>query len=102
MHVPNLVESRIISHNSRQKKQQYGHHTTTIGPCVYQKSAQRIWGFEFGADVTMDIKENAMLGGMHGRKCILDFKCGASQFFSQFDGSCLRIDNLIVLVKWHQ
>jgi hypothetical protein len=86
-HVPNLVESRIISHNRRQKKQQYGHHTTTIGPRVYQKGAQRIWGFEFGADVTMDMKETVMLGGMHGRKCILDFKCVTSQFFSQFDGS---------------
>jgi hypothetical protein len=63
-----------------------------------QKGAQLIWGFEFGADVTMDMKENAMLGGIHGRKCILDFKCVSSQFFSQFDGSCLRIDHLIVVV----
>lgn len=102
-HVPNLVESRIISrqgnHNFSQHGKRYNtigtHHIndvkTSIGPRIYQKGSQRIWGFEFGADLTMDMRESIIdCSTKHStikRKCILDFKCVSSQFFQQFDGS---------------
>jgi hypothetical protein len=102
-HVPNLVESRIISRKGNQNFSQHGkrynaidtYHMnavkTSIGPRIYQKGAQRIWGFEFGADLTMDMRESIIdCSTKHPtikRRCILDFKCVSSQFFQQFDGS---------------
>ena len=105
-HVPNLVESRIINRGSyifnragndltTSYDSYYNKHIhevkTSIGPRVYQKGAQKIWGFEFGADVTMDMRESVINYNVHHptirRRCILDFKCVSSQFFSQFDGS---------------
>jgi hypothetical protein len=74
VHVPNLVESSVINIGG------------VIGgerPRVFQRGAQRIFGFEFGADVTLDMIEN-----IHNQNCYsVDFECVASQFFSQFDGS---------------
>lgn len=74
VHVPNLVESSVINIGG------------VIGgerPRVFQRGAQRIFGFEFGADVTLDMTEN-----IHNQNCYsVDFECVASQFFSQFDGS---------------
>ncbi|KAL3780542.1 hypothetical protein HJC23_001902 [Cyclotella cryptica] len=112
MHVPNLVESRIIPpHGGGSSSPTRRHHqhssgttiVTTHGPRVYQKGSQRIWGFEFGADVTLDMKESIIdytyshdmkLDPSSGfmlptttKKYILDFKCVNSQFFSIFDGS---------------
>mmetsp|Transcript_28005 Transcript_28005/g.67492 ORF Transcript_28005/g.67492 Transcript_28005/m.67492 type:complete len:425 (+) Transcript_28005:396-1670(+) len=82
-HVPNLVESRVINNGRR-----------IVGdrPRVYQKGAQRIFGFEFGADVTMDMTESIHHDGQQNsnaatKMCSVDFKCVDSQFFSQFDGS---------------
>lgn len=102
-HVPNLVESRIISgrvntspFNNVDQSKVSGGRTTKLGPRIYQRGAQRIWGFEFGADLTMDMQERIInLGTNHSiarRKCILDFKCVSSQFFSQFDGSWILED----------
>lgn len=72
-HVPNLVESRIIDSSK---------------PRVYQRGAQKIFGFEFGADVTMDMTERIHRSHEHDlKKFAVDFKCVESQFFSNFDGS---------------
>ena len=74
VHVPNLVNSRVINIASVASGER---------PRVYQRGAQRIFGFEFGADVTLDMTEN-----MHHPHCYsVDFECVASQFFSEFDGS---------------
>jgi len=105
-HVPNLVASKILG----------GAKTGCAGDgsykCrLYQRGAQKIIGFEFGADVTMDMSESIVVAGKHGpitkshyldaelspspvssssmfpeeRK--IDFKCVDSQFFSEFDGT---------------
>mmetsp|Transcript_30107 Transcript_30107/g.56872 ORF Transcript_30107/g.56872 Transcript_30107/m.56872 type:complete len:482 (-) Transcript_30107:93-1538(-) len=83
-HVPNLVESKVINNNNRK----------TPGrrrPRVYQRGAQRIFGFEFGADVTMDMAEHVHHdndnSNADSKMYSIDFKCVDSQFFSEFDGS---------------
>jgi len=94
VHVPNLVESRVI----RRGKSAASSSSSSSSPRVYQRGAQRIFGFEFGADVTMDMKEYVHLSpsssvsevdGQGGtlKQCVIDFKCVDSQFFSEFDGS---------------
>ncbi|KAL7530221.1 hypothetical protein ACHAXR_005980, partial [Thalassiosira sp. AJA248-18] len=79
-HVPNLVESKVINNGSR-----------IVGgrPRVYQRGAQRIFGFEFGADVTMDMTEYVHHDNINDESKMysLDFDCVDSQFFSEFDGS---------------
>ena len=86
-HVPNLVESRI---------------ERAMGPgamgdgqfqCrLYQKGAQKIVGFEFGASVTMDMKEIVLaklpppVNGDISDERKITFKCFDSFFFSEFDG----------------
>lgn len=79
-HVPNLVESKVISNGSISMNRR---------PRVYQRGAQRIFGFEFGADVTMDMSENVHhgQGGNNAKVYSIDFECVNSQFFSEFDGS---------------
>ena len=49
---------------------------------LFQKGAQKIIGFEFGASVTMDMKECFDSGKVRR----ITFKCIESRFFSQFDG----------------
>ncbi|GMH65045.1 hypothetical protein TL16_g09190 [Triparma laevis f. inornata] len=81
-HVPNLVESKTVPSPN------------PVGPGrrrLYQKGAQKIVGFEFGASVEMDMEERfydeaslARLGVKEMRKIL--FKCVSSQFFSTFDG----------------
>ncbi|KAL3809714.1 hypothetical protein ACHAXA_009408 [Cyclostephanos tholiformis] len=74
VHVPNLTKSSVINVNGVKSGER---------PRVYQRGAQRIFGFEFGADVTLDMTEN-----IHHSNCYsVDFECVDSQFFSQFDGS---------------
>ncbi|GMI45221.1 hypothetical protein TrCOL_g5717 [Triparma columacea] len=83
-HVPNLVESRRIPVS--------GSITPSTGRCrLYQKGAQKIAGFEFGASVTMDMEErfydnstSERLGVREMRKIL--FKCKDSKFFKNFDG----------------
>jgi hypothetical protein len=73
-HVPNLMESSVVN---------IGGVIVGERPRVYQRGAQRIFGFEFGGDVTLDMSEN-----IHHQKCFsVDFECIASPIFSQFDGS---------------
>jgi Polyketide cyclase / dehydrase and lipid transport len=98
IHVPNLVESRIVQPGMT------GQPGDGSYKCrLYQKGAQKIIGFEFGASVTMDMQEylissvlptssgGANLGGptfqpspfSQGR---ITFKCVDSFFFNEFDG----------------
>jgi len=81
-HVPNLVESRR-KRNGR-GEQGDGSYKCTL----YQKGAQKIIGFEFGADVTMDMKEktNNPNNDVVSKQRAIEFKCTDSQFFSEFDG----------------
>ena len=87
-HVPNLVESRIERATSG------GEMGDGQFQCrLFQKGAQKIVGFEFGASVTMDMKEIVMTrpttSSEHDsvsniRK--IKFKCVDSFFFDEFDG----------------
>lgn len=75
---------------------------------LYQRGAQKIVGFEFGADVTMDMREEIAVEGKRGeitqshKNDVVEnshsselfdeerriyFKCVDSQFFSEFDGT---------------
>ena len=74
VHVPNLMESSVVN---------IGEVITGERPRVYQRGAQRIFGFEFGGDVTLDMSENIHLENCYS----VDFECVASPIFSQFDGS---------------
>lgn len=98
-HVPNLVASRRISNKGGDPGD--GTHRCRL----YQRGAQKIIGFEFGADVTLDMSERIVVAGW-GKKKVdvtvdggvkagvffpeerrIDFKCVDSQFFSEFDGT---------------
>jgi hypothetical protein len=99
-HVPNLVASRRISNKGGDPGD--GSHRCRL----YQRGAQKIIGFEFGADVTMDMSERIVVAGGGKKKMMdgtvegggkagvffpeerrIDFKCVDSQFFSEFDGT---------------
>lgn len=84
-HVPNLVESK------RKRSNGLGEQGDGTYKCqLYQKGAQKIIGFEFGADVTMDMKERtiaeASTSPLIPCEKAIGFKCVDSQFFSEFDG----------------
>jgi hypothetical protein len=107
-HVPNLVASRRLSDGGGNPGD--GSHRCRL----YQRGAQKIVGFEFGADVTMDMTERIVVAG-GGKSFVgssssvavaaapggagegaglffpeerrIDFKCVDSQFFSEFDGT---------------
>jgi len=87
VHVPNLVESKI------ERVLGQGEMGDGQFQCrLYQKGAQKIVGFEFGASVTMDMKE-VVLGrlppaehGSLGDERMISFKCYDSFFFKEFDG----------------
>uniref|UniRef100_A0A7S2HEK2 Coenzyme Q-binding protein COQ10 START domain-containing protein n=1 Tax=Helicotheca tamesis TaxID=374047 RepID=A0A7S2HEK2_9STRA len=94
-HVPNLVESRRVDANRNNLsvgQQGDGSYTCRL----YQKGAQKIVGFEFGASVTMDMCEAMVVAGNGSREPSADaifqeerrigFKCVESPFFSEFDG----------------
>ena len=77
IHVPNLKESKITQKlsNGSPGDGQY--------QCrLFQRGAQKIIGFEFGASVTMDMREYIL--SEKERK--ITFKCFDSMFFSEFDG----------------
>ena len=93
VHVPNLVASKRIRTGNGEGGD--GSHKCRL----YQRGAQKIVGFEFGADVTMDMAEQIVVPGHEAGKIDLspnnmfpeerriDFKCVDSQFFSEFDGT---------------
>lgn len=91
-HVPNLVASKRIRKGPGENGD--GTHKCRL----YQRGAQKIIGFEFGADVTMDMQEKIVVPGkergridlspnnMFPEERRIDFKCVDSQMFSEFDG----------------
>jgi len=88
VHVPNLVESKILTTKSS-GSQGDGQYQCRL----YQKGAQKIIGFEFGADVTMDMVEHVVVGppsddhaASAPQQKKINFKCVDSMFFSNFDG----------------
>ncbi len=88
VHVPNLVESKVISSGGSRLVGSSGGN----GLRVHQKGAQRIFGFEFSADVTLEMKEFIHHPSKSDynedmKTYSIDFQCVQSQFFSQFDGS---------------
>jgi len=89
VHVPNLMESKIVGRQSRNGEQGDGQYTCRL----FQKGAQKIVGFDFSASVTMDMKESILAGGQQNEDEVwtpqarkIAFKCVESQFFSEFDG----------------
>jgi hypothetical protein len=112
VHVPNLVESKII------RKPASGEQGDGSFSCrLFQRGAQKIVGFEFGASVTMDMQEkmasstsmlpsvgsspkasatrqdaNGVSHVKNERKII--FKCVESMFFSEFDGEWVAKEQL--------
>lgn len=94
-HVPNLVDSRIerVTSSGEMGDGQF--------KCrIFQKGAQKIIGFEFGASVTMDMQEIVSIsfpvlatsslpasnGGSIQQERKITFKCADSFFFREFDG----------------
>ncbi len=82
IHVPNLMESRII------QRQSPGDAGDGNFRCrLYQKGAQKIIGFDFSASVTMDMTEKILSrGDLLPLERSIGFKCVDSQFFKEFDG----------------
>lgn len=92
IHVPNLVESKIVSRPSKGEQGDGSYRCK-----LFQKGAQKIVGFEFGASVTMEMKEEIRraavapsdfieAGGFRSQEKAILFKCVDSFFFSEFDG----------------
>lgn len=97
VHVPNLVASKRLTNEGGEGGD--GSHKCRL----YQRGAQKIIGFEFGADVTMDMRESIVVAGqsvttnshddtvsshnLFPEERRIDFKCVDSQFFSEFDGT---------------
>jgi Polyketide cyclase / dehydrase and lipid transport len=87
-HVPNLVESRV------ERPLSVGEMGDGQYSCrLYQKGAQKIIGFEFGASVTMNMQESIRAafplstnGESIGSERMINFKCVDSFFFQEFDG----------------
>ena len=106
IHVPNLVESRRVGPVLSNNVQGDGNYKCKL----YQKGAQKIVGFEFGASVTMEMTERFQTSNVvtprvmklgrekkvqAGEQRKIKFKCVESQFFSEFDGEwkCSWIDD---------
>jgi hypothetical protein len=112
VHVPNLVESKITRTPST-GEQGDGSYACRL----FQRGAQKIVGFEFGASVTMDMQEKMASGAsmlpstksspkasatrqdangasyVKNERRIL-FKCVESMFFSEFDGEWVAKEQL--------
>lgn len=95
-HVPNLVESRIV------QRPDGGEPGDGRFRCrLFQRGAQKIVGFEFGASVTMDMREMANDrpttpddNTVAARKRRIIFKCVDSFFFDEFDGEWTVVEQL--------
>ena len=103
-HVPNLVESkRVQSRNANTNGSDSVQGDGSYSCRLFQRGAQKIVGFEFGASVTMDMVENIIVAGSkHSKRAHenehhstdmlfpeerkIGFKCVESAFFSEFDG----------------
>jgi hypothetical protein len=108
IHVPNLVESRRVDSVNALPDNSQGNGEYKCR--LFQKGAQKIIGFEFGASVTMDMTENIRMANVVAPRVLklgreknipvnqqkrISFKCVESQFFSEFDGEwrCTWIDD---------
>ncbi|GKY92664.1 hypothetical protein MPSEU_000236400 [Mayamaea pseudoterrestris] len=81
VHVPNLVESKILQARASGEPGD-GQYNCRL----YQKGAQKIIGFEFGASVTMDMQEALLNANQGQEERRITFKCTDSFFFNEFDG----------------
>jgi len=116
-HVPNLVESRRIpGYSSSGGMPGDGSYTCRL----YQKGAQKIVGFEFGASVTLAMKESIICAGprraggssrtsssasfersgtqdsmMFPSERGIGFTCVDSFFFSEFDGEWRLVETMV-------
>mmetsp|Transcript_30810 Transcript_30810/g.45563 ORF Transcript_30810/g.45563 Transcript_30810/m.45563 type:complete len:310 (+) Transcript_30810:333-1262(+) len=90
-HVPNLIQSKIMVPGT------VGEPGDGQYQCrLYQQGAQKIVGFQFGADVTMQMTEKIIVDAPHQnadpdipalpQQRQIGFKCVDSFFFSEFDG----------------
>jgi hypothetical protein len=84
VYVPNLVESRIVQARGMGEPGD-----GTYSCRLYQKGAQKIIGFEFGASVTMDMQEAILSSAENQGERKITFKCADSFFFNEFDGEWL-------------
>ena len=80
-HVPNLVESRVVSRPSRGEPGDGSYRCK-----LFQKGAQTIVGFEFGASLTMEMTEQVLAATEANQERKIGFRCVDSFFFSGFDG----------------
>lgn len=93
VHVPNLVESRIVQRQTPDRKPGDGSFQCRL----FQKGAQKIVGFEFGASVTMDMIERAYTtekNEITTETRIIQFKCHDSFFFQTFDGEWKAVEQI--------
>jgi len=87
-HVKNLVESRVLEEEGISEEDEF-----TVGENknrrlkIYQKGAQRIAGFSFGASLILEMQEENATGELNGGVQKILFKCIDSQFFNNFDGT---------------
>jgi hypothetical protein len=88
IHVPNLIESKIVQRQSTGKGGDGNFRCR-----LFQRGAQKIIGFDFSASVTMDMTEQIVTAastaeenGIVRQDRRINFKCVDSQFFSEFDG----------------
>lgn len=88
IHVPNLVESKRVNPGRVASMNNQGVQGDGNYQCrLFQRGAQKIVGFEFGASVTMDMTETIMNNrSASSEEKKITFKCVDSQFFSEFDG----------------
>lgn len=110
-HVPNLVESERVD---RGRPPENGEPGDGRYECrLFQRGAQRIVGFEFAADVTMDMVESVVVAGkdrlrldrvgrprspsdadvLFPEERHISFACVDSRFFSEFDGEWRVVSN---------
>lgn len=86
IHVPNLVESRRVNPSAGGTVNGAVQGDGDYKCRLFQRGAQKIIGFEFGASVTMDMAETISNAESINESRVIDFKCVDSQFFSEFDG----------------
>jgi len=79
VHVPNLVESKLVEWPSPNKPQNKWR--------LYQEGAQKIIGFNFRAAVTLDMEEKVMPSSESFESHSIDFTMAESMYFAQFDGT---------------
>lgn len=86
IHVPNLVESRRVNPSAGGTVNGAIQGDGEYKCRLFQRGAQKIIGFEFGASVTMDMAEKISNAENANESRVIDFKCVDSQFFTEFDG----------------